>query len=292
MKKTFVEKSPVKIFLGTVLAAAAVSVLFVSCKEKNSQKTAHKNQEKKVPKSLPVPETKVDPENIPEHSDRRIIYLTFDDGPNKGTDNLLKIIHERKVPVTSFVVGNHVYGSKAQKKQLENLKNDSLVELANHSYSHAENRYSEFYKNSEKVVKDFNRVKDSLKFSNSYARTPGRNIWRTSNINETDLKSSKAAADELSRNGYKLIGWDLEWKPDQKMKLKGSHKEMLKKVDSIFLNDLEKNSRHLVFLSHDQYLTDDESVKELSLFIQELQKTNRFEFRKLSSYPKIDALLQ
>jgi hypothetical protein len=60
-----------------------------------------------------------------------------------------------------------------------------------------------------------------------------------------------------------LVGWDLEWKPDNTMKLKGSHQQMAKRVDSIFFNDLEKTSRHLVFLTHDQYLQDDDSVKEL-----------------------------
>jgi transcriptional/translational regulatory protein YebC/TACO1 len=56
----------------------------------------------------------------------------------------------------------------------------------------------------------------------------------------TDLKSSTEAADKLKQAGYKVIGWDLEWKPTSKMALKGKHEEMLKKVDSIFFNDLKK----------------------------------------------------
>jgi hypothetical protein len=89
-----------------------------------------------------------------------------------------------------------------------------------------------------------------------------------------------------------LVGWDLEWKPDNTMKLKGSHQQMAKRVDSIFFNDLEKTSRHLVFLTHDQYLQDDDSVKELDLFISGLQNSNRFEFRKISDYPKINDILK
>lgn len=95
----------------------------------------------------------------------------------------------------------------------------------------------------------------------------------------------------LQTNNYKVIGWDLEWKHDGKMKLKGSHEEMLKKVDSIFFNDLEKTSRHLVFLTHDQYLTDENSVKELDLFIGKLQKSQRFQFKKISDYPEINTFL-
>ncbi|GGG51652.1 MULTISPECIES: polysaccharide deacetylase family protein [Epilithonimonas] len=290
MKKTFAEKSNHLIFLGT--AALIVSAVFFlnSCNKKSKQVASSKtHSEKVVPKTAKVISTK--PE-IPDDPNKRYIYLTFDDGPNKGTENLLKIINKYQIPVTSFIVGKHAYDSKTQAKNLKELEIHELVELANHSYSHAENKYSEFYKNPEKVVHDFDRAKDSLKFKNKYARTPGRNIWRTSDINNTDIKSSKTAADELQRAGYVLVGWDLEWKPDNTMKLKGSHQQMAKRVDSIFFNDLEKTSRHLVFLTHDQYLQDDDSVKELDLFISGLQNSNRFEFRKISDYPGINDILK
>ena len=290
MKKTFAEKSNHLVFLGT--AALIVNAVFFlnSCNKKSEQVADSKtNSEKVVTKPAKVISTK--PE-IPDDPNKRYIYLTFDDGPNKGTENLLKIINKYQIPVTSFIVGKHAYDSKTQAKNLKELENHELVELANHSYSHAENKYSEFYKNPGKVVHDFNRAKDSIKFKNKYARTPGRNIWRTSDINNTDIKSSKTAADELQRTGYLLVGWDLEWKPDNTMKLKGSHQQMAKRVDSIFFNDLEKTSRHLVFLTHDQYLQDDDSVRELDLFISGLQNSNRFEFRKISDYPKINDILK
>ena len=171
------------------------------------------------------------------------------------------------------------------------MRIDHLIELANHSHTHAHNKYSEFYKNPAAVVNDFNIAKDSLKLPGKIARTPGRNIWRLNNINVTDIKSSSAAADRLKSAGYKVIGWDLEWRPSQKMTLKGSHEAMIKKVDSIFLNDLEKTSRHLVFLTHDQYLRDADSINELDLFIEKLQKSNKFVFRKISQYPKINEVL-
>jgi peptidoglycan/xylan/chitin deacetylase (PgdA/CDA1 family) len=40
------------------------------------------------------------------------LYLTFDDGPNNGTSNLLKILDEYDIPSSLFIVGKHVYGSK------------------------------------------------------------------------------------------------------------------------------------------------------------------------------------
>lgn len=285
MRKIFAGKSRNRTFLGMFALVSATTVLVNSCNFKNEVSDSVSSQEH--PTAEPV--TQMVEENV--DPDKRVIYLTFDDGPNQGTENLLKILDKRNVCATAFLVGKHAYGSTRQKKDFELLKQNPLIELANHSFTHAHNKYTDFYRNAESVVHDFDIAKDSLKLHDKIARTPGRNIWRLNNINVTDIKSSTAAADGLKKAGYKVIGWDLEWRPSQKMTLKGSHEAMLKKVDSIFLNDLEKTSRHLVFLTHDQYLRDTDSINELDLFIEKLQKSNRFVFRKISQYPKINEVL-
>lgn len=279
MRKIFAGKSKNTTFLGMVVLMSATSVLLNSCNFKNEVNDQVNSQEH------PAAENVVTTDDESVDPDKRVIYLTFDDGPNQGTENLLKILDKRNVCATAFLVGKHAYGSNRQKKDFELLKQSPLIELANHSFTHAHNKYTDFYKNATSVVRDFDIAKDSLKLSDMIARTPGRNIWRLNNINVTDIKSSTAAADGLKKAGYKVIGWDLEWRPSQKMTLKGSHEAMLKKVDSIFLNDLEKTSRHLVFLTHDQYLRDTDSINELDLFIEKLQKSNKFVFRKISQYP-------
>lgn len=287
MKKNFAEKSKNGTFLGMLALMSATSFLFNSCDQQNDKKKSEKMISNVHPVAKIIPQ--IDDEDVP--SDKRVIYLTFDDGPNQGTQNLLRILNKRNVCATAFLVGQHAYGSKKQKDGLELLRKDPLIELANHSYTHAHNKYTDFYRNPEAVVRDFDIAKDSLRLTDKIARTPGRNIWRLNNITATDLKSSTLAANSLQKAGYKVIGWDLEWKPTNKMALKGNHQAMLKKVDSIFFNDLEKTSRHLVFLTHDQYLTDADSIDELDLFIEKLQKTNRFVFRKISAYPKINEIL-
>lgn len=290
MKTFFEEKLNTSAFLGTLALISATSFLLVDCDkttERIDAKTTEQPQKKPVSKNV----IKVDETTGTISDNKRIIYLTFDDGPNRGTENLLKILHKRNVVATTFVVGKHFNGSAKQKKDFADLRKDSLIEIANHSFSHADNHYSEFYKNPEKVVADFDSAQVLLGLNNKIARTPGRNIWRLNNINVTDISASKLAANQLQIAGYKLVGWDLEWRPTAKMSLKGNHQQMMKKVDSIFLNDLEKTSKHLVFLTHDQYLTDDESLAELDEFIDVLQKSNRFEFRKISEYPKINEIL-
>ncbi|WP_336687282.1 polysaccharide deacetylase family protein [Chryseobacterium bernardetii] len=285
MRKIFAGKSKNKAFLGMFALVSATSVVLNSCNFKSDVNDTVSLQEHPAAETVPtMDDESVDP-------DKRVIYLTFDDGPNQGTENLLKILDKRNVCATAFLVGKHAYGSTKQKNDFKLLKDNPLIELANHSFTHAHNKYTDFYKNADAVVRDFDIAKDSLKLRDKIARTPGRNIWRLNNINVTDIKSSTAAADGLKRAGYKVIGWDLEWRPSHKMTLKGSHEAMLKKVDSIFLNDLEKTSRHLVFLTHDQYLRDTDSINELDLFIEKLQKSNKFVFRKISQYPKINEVL-
>ena len=57
----------------------------------------------------------------PVKKKKKKIYLTFDDGPNKGTRNVLDIVKDEKIPVTFFIVGEHVYASINQ-----NITWDSL----------------------------------------------------------------------------------------------------------------------------------------------------------------------
>lgn len=291
MKHIFAEK-PFKMgFFGSIVLLSAVTLLLHSCK-KETEKPSKKDSPKLQSETAKiVPKLKEDIDEKIENSDKRFIYLTFDDGPNRGTEKLLKILNDRKVVATSFVVGKHINGSQKQKADYQALENDSLIEIANHSYSHADNKYAKFYSNPDAVVADFKIAKDSLKIINPISRTPGRNIWRINGVTVTDIKSSKTAADQLQLAGFKLVGWDLEWRANSDMTLKNNHQEMMKKVDSIFFNDLENTPRHLVLLTHDQYLNDDNSAKELELFIEKMQESNRFEFRKISDYPKIKEIL-
>lgn len=273
-----------RIFASGLSVLMGVTLLTVqSCTEKSAETTnelAQKNSDT-LNKNSNVVQTP-----------RNIIYLTFDDGPNRGTKNLLRIVDKRKIPITAFVIARHVYNSVDQRQDFEALKRDTLIELANHSYTHANNKYKAFYRNPEKVTADFTRAADSLRFSNKYARTPGRNIWRTVNISGTDDIKSNHAADALAKSGFKLIGWDVEWRHNSKMGLEGTSSQMFEKITNIFKNDKEKTPRHLVFLTHDQFLYDEKSLNELDQLIEMLQQDGNYEFRKISQYPRINEILQ
>lgn len=231
--------------------------------------------------------TKPDIQLSSNKTNQKYVYLTFDDGPNKGTSNVVNSLKKKNTPATLFVVGQHIYGSKSQKEDFEKIASDSLFQIANHSYTHAGNRYSEFYKDSVGALADFNRVNDSLNRKLMISRTPGRNIWRLDSIRETDIKSSEKSADYLSENGYLLVGWDLEWNSDEGSKIKEKGEEMIQKIDTAFEKNFTRTQNHLVLLTHDQYFRDSISMAELDNFLELLHKRDDIILKKIKDYPGI-----
>ncbi len=231
-------------------------------------------------------------ENSPKKDSKKYLYLTFDDGPNKGTPQVVKSLKKEKIPATLFLVGEHIYGSKAQLSDFELIANDTLFQIANHSYSHANNQFSKYYKDSAKVLEDFNRVNDSLNRKLMISRTPGRNIWRLDSIKVTDLKSSKDCADFLAENGFVLVGWDIEWKCNNESKLKETGDEMMSLIDSAYSKKRMQTENHLVLLTHDQYFRDSLSIAELDKFLQKLNKREDIVIRKIKDYPGIGTEVQ
>ena len=174
-------------------------------------------------------------------SSRREVYLTFDDGLQLGTYESLLALKKAGVRGTYFLTGIHIkyffeeYGENLGIKLLRNIYQNH--DIGNHSYSHANDFYSNFYTQGLKigvlpsggfafrqVVEDFEKnnkiiveylkraglqVPDNKKFLN--ARFPGRNSWIFPGVE--DLRpDTKEEAKELSKLGYNIWGWDSEWK--------------------------------------------------------------------------------
>ncbi|MBS1734791.1 MAG: polysaccharide deacetylase family protein [Bacteroidetes bacterium] len=224
----------------------------------------------------------------PVKKKKKTIYLTFDDGPNKGTRSVMHIIEQEQVPVTLFVVGEHVYGSRYQSAIYDSVCQSRLFEIANHSYTHAfGNRFEKFYAVPDSAVKDFIRCADSLHLTTRIIRTPGRNIWRTDSTSCTDIKTSTAAADSLQQNGFKAVGWDLEWHFDDKQRLVQTTEEMINQVDSAFAKNKTKITDHLVLLAHDQVYANSQDSASLQQFINKLKEKDEYDFEQVSKYPGV-----
>lgn len=223
----------------------------------------------------------------PVKKKKKKIYLTFDDGPNKGTRNVLDIVKDENIPVTFFIVGEHVFASVNQNNTWDSLQMAKQIEICNHSYTHAwHNKFEKFYESPDSVVSDFQRAHDSLDLKNNIVRTPGRNAWRIDSLQFTDLKKSKAAVDSLQKAGFIVMGWDLEWHYDHKeLTVKNSADDLLKQIDSVFNNKRTKSPEHLVLLAHDQVYGKTKDSAELRQLIQKLKLKEEYELSIATSYP-------
>jgi peptidoglycan-N-acetylglucosamine deacetylase len=258
-------------------------VLITTTKTTREGKFNH--QQNNVPNDQPKEETV---RASPPKKKKKKIYLTFDDGPNKGTRKVLSIAQQEQVPVTFFIIGEHVFASTSQHATFDSLAIADSVELCNHSYTHAHNRYERFYQQPDSVVKDFRRCHDSLNLNNTIVRTPGRNIWRVDTLTFTDLKKSAAAADSLQKAGFTIMGWDLEWHYDHKtFTLKNRSADLLLEIDSLFAHNKTKVPEHLVLLAHDQVYDDSDDSCELHELIKTLKRREEYELVVASKYPGV-----
>ncbi len=239
--------------------------------------------------SLPMPVEEKEVATAPKKK-KKTIYLTFDDGPNKGTKNVLDIINDEQVPATLFVIGEHVYGSRLQAAIYDSVRQSAFVELANHSYTHAHNKFTKFYSEPDEVVNDFKRCADSLNFSSNIVRTPGRNIWRLNDIKQTDNHLSREAADALQKNGYTVMGWDLEWHFNNKLEAIQTYEQVANQIDSMFTHNRTKTTDHLVLLAHDQVYNSTKDSVSLRKLLSKLKEKGEYDFAFINRYPGIERL--
>lgn len=82
---------------------------------------------------------------------RKVVYLTFDDGPSHNTGRILDILDEYNVKATFFTIGNEAEEFVDEYKRIV----EDGHSIGMHSYSH---KYNEIYKSVEAFDEDFNKV--------------------------------------------------------------------------------------------------------------------------------------
>jgi peptidoglycan-N-acetylglucosamine deacetylase len=219
---------------------------------------------------------------------KRTVYLTFDDGPNLATPTIINILNEQKVPATFFLIGLHyriMPNSKAITQQLRNMPN---VELANHSYTHGySNHYDRFYRDSVGCLADFNKCVDSIGFKSNVVRTPGNNIWRTTQFKQTSLKRYTATANYLFKNGYRILGWDVEWRYLRGNRLLQTSNNLKLEIDNMFATNQNHSTNNCVLLMHDLNYLDAKDSTSLVNFIQLVKADTLYRFDIVANHPFI-----
>ena len=84
--------------------------------------------------------------NFQREDNKKIAYLTFDDGPSENvTPQILDILDKNDVKATFFVLGTAIEGGEKQKELLRRMDEEEHA-IGNHGYSH---NYKILYPNGE-----------------------------------------------------------------------------------------------------------------------------------------------
>jgi peptidoglycan/xylan/chitin deacetylase (PgdA/CDA1 family) len=165
------------------------------------------------------------------------VALTFDDGPGKATEKILKILKEKKVKATFFMLGVSVANRPALAKAVLNAGH----EIANHTYGHI-NFYA--YKNKDKMLK---MEQEILKAESVIRDVVGINTF----LLRFPHGYAKKDAIEIARKlGYYMINWSLgtDWQNMTADEMYLKYKNAIKNGAIFLMHDLFKNEKVISFL--------------------------------------------
>ncbi|MCP3746734.1 polysaccharide deacetylase family protein [Paenibacillus sp. A3M_27_13] len=198
---------------------------------------------------------------------KKLAYLTFDDGPSKNTNQILRILRRYRIKGTFFVLGKETpYGLSMYRKIIR----QGHV-LGNHTFSHD---YAKIYSNKEGFLQDFDRLEQllirSVGFRPRLFRFPGGSNTRL--IPAKVIRSIKA---ELRSRKYRYCDWTIDSLDSRLPRLSPSQ------ISANVLNESRGKSRCII-LFHDFA---DNSTAALPVIIKGLRAQGfRFGVLSLQSY--------
>lgn len=215
------------------------------------------------------------------------IYLTFDDGPLNGSENINDIILKEKIKISVFMVGEHVIKDKQMDTYAKYYDQNPYIDEYNHSFTHANDHYEAFYNNVDKSVQDIVYNQTLLKLPYRIVRLPGRNIWRIGDRSKNDITNGTKTADQLAAQGYKVVGWDLEWqhRPADGTPVQ-SVNDMYTAVQKLCTSDKTFTKNNVVMLIHDEMFQKTWEESELKELIDLLRTNPNYSFEQMRFYPQ------
>ena len=193
-------------------------------------------------------------------SNKRIAYLTFDDGPYLTTsDKIMDILDEKNVLATFFLLGKTKAEGIARVYEREY---NSGHTLANHTYTHKISRTNGIYVSVSSFINDVKRQEEFLSNKFDGYKT---NIVRFPGGSPTAGSLKQGIKNELYKMNYGWVDWDLET-GDGNGGDKGNSEVSYNNV----INNL-KDKKIVVISMHDYSYT---TVKSLPRIIDELKARN------------------
>ena len=241
-----------------------------------------------VAKPLPDTVNKFAWKPVTYDSTKKYIYLTFDDGPQNGTVACFNLCQQLGVKATFFMVGLHTQRKSDGKEIVHKIREAyPQILLANHSYSHAYDKYHYFYEHPTESQNDFYNCQQLLNVPYKIIRLPGNSAW----VRQNEVKSTKLVHPVtvlLDSAGYNVIGWDVEWSFDHKTANPIQRPEkMAAMVDSALSKNNVHTKNHVVILSHDRMFRNPNYTDSLAKFITLLKRNGNYVFETVDHYPNL-----
>ncbi|MBP2001725.1 peptidoglycan/xylan/chitin deacetylase (PgdA/CDA1 family) [Paenibacillus shirakamiensis] len=193
---------------------------------------------------------------------KKIIYLTFDDGPSKLTEQVLHILKQRNIQSTFFVLGNQATRYPEDLKDMVKAGHTIGNHTFNHEYKQLYSNFTEFWsqiKQTEEIIRHITGTRTSL------VRAPG------GTYNHFDASYFLW----MKEAGYQVFDWDVDSGDSMRRGVPAS--------EIIHNSTPSKPKDQLILLMHDGS-GHDQTVKALPHII-DYYKNLGYEFRTLT--PKV-----
>lgn len=135
-----------------------------------------------------------------DDTNRKKVYLTFDDGPGSQTGKILDVLKKNHVKATFFVTGKEDVSSK---KMYQRIVKEGHT-LAMHSYSHIQDVIYDSKEAFEKDLKQINRcLYEATGVHTKFYRFPGGSSTQNTSLPIQNF------IDVLNKNHYLYLDWNV-----------------------------------------------------------------------------------
>lgn len=191
----------------------------------------------------------------------KVIYLTFDDGPYKYTQELLDILAKYNVKVTFFVTSQFPGYLDMIKKC-----SDAGHTIALHTYGHD---YYEVYAGTTQYFNDLQKIADVVKKQTgtdaSIIRFPGGS---SNTINKKKLPGLMTTlTKQVQEVGYKYVDWNVDSKDSDGKSCKLEMSEAVQYVADATISGIKsRRGQYSIVLQHDIHLFSVRATEKIILW--------------------------
>ena len=132
-----------------------------------------------------------------QKDNKKVIYLTFDDGPSKLTDKFLDILKENNVKATFFLIGNQIQDNEQVVKRIYSEGHS----IGLHTYTH---KYRKIYRNGDSFIDEMNKSNEVIK------RVTGKESHLIRFPGGSRKHLNKNFLEKLHNNKFKIYDWNIQ----------------------------------------------------------------------------------